>query len=353
MNIKDFKRLSDKRLQVYIKKKIRDSQKIASWPTPQSIISYIETVVFAGWKRIRPYLIYLWYKLFGWQQDDEVVRFAHSAELVHSFALVHDDIIDNGNMRHGVLCLHKYASSLMNSPNKDHLWVAQAILIGDLLYAWAYEVLYDDYTIPSQYLKPAQKYMQAMIEEVITGQMLDVDAMSGIHVDMEKLAEKSHYKSWQYTFTRPLVTGAMLAWADKKVITMLEKLWWLLGKAYQLRDDILDVTIQEGDDTSHYDNKTKFSDIQDGQQTYLTQYIYEHGSYTHRLAISKAMWKRLSAMQIKDLRDIFSVSWAIEYGMQTLQKYIDDARVLLEKIPFINSDYRVHMQDIIKLLQSV
>jgi hypothetical protein len=42
-----------------------------------------------------------------------------------------------------------------------------------------------------------------------------------------------------------------------------------------MRDDILDVTFAEGDDTTYYDNKTKFSDIQDGQQTYLTNYIYE------------------------------------------------------------------------------
>lgn len=85
------------------------------------------------------------------------------------------------------------------------------------------------------------------------------------------------------------MTGALLAGADKKSIKQLEKIGVLLGKAYQMRDDILDVTIVEGDDTSTYDNKTKFSDVQDGQQTHLTNYIYDKGTYAQRLALSQSM----------------------------------------------------------------
>lgn len=59
------------------------------------------------------------------------------------------------------------------------------------------------------------------------------------------------------------MTGALLAGADKKIIKQLEKIGELLGKAYQMRDDILDVMVSDGDDTTTYDNKTKFSDVQD------------------------------------------------------------------------------------------
>jgi geranylgeranyl diphosphate synthase, type I len=150
--------------------------------------------------------------------------------------------------------------------------------------------------------------MQGMMEEVIAGQMIDVDTMGGDTVDIAKLDAKNYYKSGAYTFCRPLVTGALLAGADKKTCKKREKIGVLLGKAYQMRDDILDVLIADGDDTTTYDNKTKFSDVQDGQQTYLTHYIYEHGTYAQRLALSQAMGKRLSSSQIKHLRDIFQDS---------------------------------------------
>lgn len=353
MDISTFKKTSDKVLRTYVVKKIHEAQKIASWERPKHIISYIEDSVFAWWKRIRPYLIYLWYKLFWWINDKEVIRFSGSAELIHSFALIHDDIIDNGDMRHNVACFHKYASTLITSPNKDHLWISQAILAGDLLYAWAYDILFSDYDLPSGNLKASQQYMQEMIQEVVAWQMLDVDTMTGVHISLKQLEEKNHYKSWQYTFTRPMITWAILAWADKKTIKQLEKIWTILGKAYQMRDDILDVTITEWDDTSHYDNKTKFSDIQDGQQTYLTHYIYEKWSFTHRAAITKAMWKRLSKMQIAELRKVFVDSWAIAYGTWLLNEYVTEAKKLIEKLSVVDSSYKQYLYDIIGLLETL
>ena len=266
-------------------------------------------------------------------------------------ALIHDDIIDKWEMRHNKQCFHKFASSLVNTPNKEHLWNAQAILAWDLIFARAYDILYSDYQLPSKQLSAAQKHMQLMIEEVISGQMLDVDTMTWDHLDIKKIEEKNHYKSWQYTFTRPLVTGALLAWVHQSTIKQLAKIWSLLGTAYQLRDDILDVKITDWDDTSHYDNKTKFSDIQDWQQTYLTQYIYEHGSYAHRLAISKAMWKRLSEMQINDLRHVFVDSWAIDYWMTIFKECIAKAKKLIEKLSVKETAYKEKLLDIIRLLE--
>jgi geranylgeranyl diphosphate synthase, type I len=128
------------------------------------------------------------------------------------------------------------------------------------------------------------------------------------------LDAKNYYKSGAYTFCRPLVTGALLAGADKKTTKQLEKIGELLGKAYQMRDDILDVMVSDGDDTTTYDNKTKFSDVQDGQQTYLTNYIYVNGTYAQRLALSQSMGKRLNAAQILTLRQVFYDSGAITYG---------------------------------------
>lgn len=185
---------------------------------------------------------------------------------------------------------HRFVTGLISSANKEHIGVSQAILMGDLVFSWVYDILFSSYSaISSNCLSAAQKNVQETVEEVIAGQIIDVDIMVGDNVDQELLEKKNHYKSGKYTFVRPLLTGALLAGADKTVCKKFEQMGELLGKAYQMRDDLLDVMVEEGDETTHYDNKTKFSDIQDGQQTYLTQYIYEHGKYAHRLAVSTAM----------------------------------------------------------------
>jgi geranylgeranyl diphosphate synthase, type I len=353
MNLSTFKKTSDKVLHTYVKKKIQWAQKIATRDRPKELVSYIEDYIFAWWKRLRPYLIYLWYKLYGGSQDAEVIRFSRASELIHTFALIHDDIIDKWEMRHWVKCVHTYATDIINKENKVHLWQSQAILLGDMIYSWAYDALFEDYALPSKELHNAQKYMQEMIEEVVVGQMLDVDTMCWDHVTTAQLEEKNHYKSWQYTFSRPLVTGAILAWVDKKNIAKLEKIGALLGKAYQMRDDILDVTFAEGDDTTYYDNKTKFSDIQDGQQTYLTNYIYEKWSYTHRAILTKAMWKRLTKTHIDDLRKVFIASGAIEYGKGLLVGYLDEATAQIDKLVVKNIEYKKYMYDLIGILSKL
>ncbi|MEI7477552.1 MAG: hypothetical protein WCJ81_03370 [bacterium] len=75
-----------------------------------------------------------------------------------------------------------------------------------MIFARAYEVIHSQYKLPAANLLAAQKHMHIMIQEVVAGQMIDVDNMNGDHVDLVKLEAKNHYKSGQYSFTRPLVT---------------------------------------------------------------------------------------------------------------------------------------------------
>lgn len=120
-----------------------------------------------------------------------------------------------------------------------------------------------------------------------------------------------------------------------------------------MRDDILDVTIADGDVTTHYDNKTKFSDIQDGQPTYITNYIYDNGSYAHRLAITRAMGKRLSPEQIVELRAVCIDSGAIAYGTKLLHTYLEEATKLIEKLSVKNADYKKYLLQIVALLETL
>lgn len=354
MDIKSYKKNIDKQLAWIIKKKIQFAQKVASRPRPQQILAYTEDVLLAWGKRLRPYLIYLGYRLYGWWLDKDIYTFSLVAELIHTFALVHDDIIDKGTMRHNKPCIHVFAKDIVRWKNPEHIGVSQAILIGDLLLSWAYDLLYNtQYAFPAHYLKDGQKNMQTMIEEVIAGQMLDVDLMVGDHIELEKIETKNHFKSWQYSFTRPFMTGAMLAGAERKMLTQIEKITTLLGKAYQMRDDILDITFVGDQDSSHYDNKTKFSDIQDWQQTYITNYIYKNGTYSDRLVLSRSMWKRLSIKDIEDLRTMFIRSGAVAHCEKVLYDYILEAKKLIDKLKVPAPEYKKHLYEILELLETL
>lgn len=354
MDIKSFKQLFDKELKKYISAKIKESQKIASSPRMQQVVAYIDDFTFSGGKRVRPYLVYLTYKACGGKAEKDIISLSAAHELVHTMALIHDDIIDKGELRHGVHTYHRFVTGLLSSSNKDHIGNSQAILMGDLAFAWTYDVLYGSYpSLPAAALKRAQVNVQATIEEVICGQIIDVDIMVGDSIDQALLEKKNYYKSAGYTFTRPITTGALLAGAKAPLLKKLKELGDIMGKAYQMRDDLLDVIVEEGYETTHYDNKTKFSDIQDGQQTYLTQYIYDNGTYAHRLAISSAMGKRLSKTQINELRQVFIDSGAVEYGKQKVEEYLQQAEKMLAKIKFPVESRKKDFQAVIELLRNI
>lgn len=316
------------------------------------MIEYIETFTFSGGKRVRPYLTYLAYKTCGGHQDDQIMSFSKSLELLHTMALVHDDIIDQGEKRHGVACYHKFIATHVKGKNADHIGESQALLVGDLMLSRVYEVLNDMYQFSSQSLVNAKQNMQETIEEVILGQMIDVDMMVGDEIDLEKLEAKNHYKSWSYTFSRPLMTGALLAGVSDAQVKLFQKLWQYLGSAYQMRDDLLDITVTNNDATGHYDDKTKFSDIQDGQQTFLTHYIMQHGSRNHRLTLSQAMGKRLWNSEIDALRELFETSGAIAYGKQQIEEYLSQADKIIKKLNITSPEIQSYYSQIIELLRT-
>lgn len=80
-----------------------------------------------------------------------------------------------------------------------------------------------------------------------------------------------------------------------------------MGMAFQMRDDYLDITF--GDKT-----KSAFSDIQEGQQTYFTNYIFDKGSEEDKALLKSCMSKKLNDTQIKELQAMFEKSGAIAFG---------------------------------------
>lgn len=87
-------------------------------------------------------------------------------ELLHSMALVHDDIIDESEKRHNIPTIHEHINKLLGG-SKEHIAEGQAILIGDLLLSWVYELRYKQTGFDDKLLFEARENVHAMIEEVI------------------------------------------------------------------------------------------------------------------------------------------------------------------------------------------
>jgi len=168
MDLASFKTTFDGILEKYINTKIEQAQHLVNDKKINKFIDYIDTFVFSGGKRIRPYGLRLTYMGFGGQNEKAILNFGIIFELLHSMALIHDDIIDQSDKRHNALTVHSYIQTLLNgNPQAKRMAEGQALLIGDLLLSRVYELRFKEHDFDEQLLFHARKNVHSMIEEVI------------------------------------------------------------------------------------------------------------------------------------------------------------------------------------------
>lgn len=289
MDIATFKKKFDRELERFFRHKLRECREKTSDAYLGEMIRHAEKLVMSGGKRIRPYLAHLSYKNAGGRNDAAAIKVFIGLEIFHSFALVHDDIMDRGMERHGVATAHRLYGD------------AQAILIGDLLFNWAAEII-----APTK----GQPVFAKMVDEVILGQMLDVDAIRRTKVTDRFIEDKMRLKTASYSFIRPLQFGAALA-GKPQLFKFCEQFGLPLGLAFQIQDDWLDLI-----GSTKNLGKSAFNDVKEGQKTVFTQRAPSLGKYKG---------KKLGATQKKEIRNILEKSGAIEYGRKKMEGYFKQA----------------------------
>lgn len=209
---------------------------------PQEIHRAMRYSVFAGGKRIRPLLTLLTAEIFtpNWKR---ALPAACSLELIHTYSLIHDDLpaMDDDEYRRGRLTSHKVFGEGM------------AILAGDALLTLAFELLTDNNKGPSEFDSvywqevPPQTKLDVIFEiagaagvrGMIGGQVVDL-ASEGKKIDEQTLEYIEVHKTGAL-FKAAVRTGALLAQADKDSLRRLTVYSSLLGRAFQIVDDLLDV----------------------------------------------------------------------------------------------------------------
>lgn len=279
---------------------------------PSELYQPISYSLSAGGKRIRPVLALLGCQLFD-DNVDKVIPAALAIEIFHNFTLLHDDIIDNADMRRNQPTVHKKFSE------------NRAILSGDAMVFLAYGLLMkSSATNPEIVSLLTQTWL-----EVCEGQQYDINFENRMDVTSREYLKMIKLKT-AVLLGCALAVGAMAGGANVHTATMLNELGINVGLAFQLKDDFLDTF---GDEKKF--GKKIGNDIIANKKTYLLIKALENATPRQKEILQ--YW--LNAEQFKPLEKIEAVTalynetGAREEAEKLILSYTDSTLRLLEELP--------------------
>ena len=244
-----------------------------------------------GGKNLRPFLVFLGYKIAGGGDISKILPICASIELIHNFLLIHDDIIDDSDSRRGELTMHKR----YEKKHGEHYGVSQAIILGDITNFEAIKLIND-----SDFGEDIKKKILAKMLDVLLetgyGEALDVE-YSHKKVNLSKIMQMITLKTAKYTFAGPLAAGAMLAGSQKIQNDILSEFGINVGTIFQIQDDILGAFADE-----KKLGKSTLSDMREGKNIIL---IYKAKELVTKgdLVVLEKLWGLQSA-KISDLKKV-------------------------------------------------
>ena len=163
-----WKPLIDEKLTEYFKKKIQLAQRFKN--INEQAVSFAEDFTVSGGKRVRPILFLAGYISQGKEPDEEILKIAAAIELIHSFLLIHDDIMDRDELRRGKPTVWK---RFENVGFDRHTAYSLAITTGDLVYTYALQLVLETHISPEE-KELVLENMLRTVEDTGYGQNLDV-----------------------------------------------------------------------------------------------------------------------------------------------------------------------------------
>jgi geranylgeranyl diphosphate synthase, type I len=236
-------------------------------PEAQPLLDELESLVTSGGKRLRPRFCYWGHRAAGGADGREIVRVGAALELLHTMALIHDDVMDRSDVRRNrastFRALAELSAGVEHRGDPKRFGASAAILTGLLGFALA-DRLFRASGFPAERTTAAADRYDRMRTTAIAGQYLDLLAAHRGEADEATARRIAVLKSGSYSVADPLVIGALLATDDDALIAPLETYGLALGEAFQMRDDILGTF---GDESET--GKGRDGDVREGKQTVL------------------------------------------------------------------------------------
>ena len=286
---------------------------------PRGLYEASRHLVDSGGKRLRPSMLLLAAEAVGGEAA-ALASAAVSIELIHNFTLIHDDIMDNADVRRGRPAVHK-------------LWgESGAILAGDTLYSKAFQVLGMTPADPGRILG-AMNMLSRTCTAICEGQWLDMEFESRESVSEAEYMEMIEKKTG-VLYGASAGMGAILAGASPKVVKAMDEFGRLTGMGFQLQDDVIDLITPE-----KVSGKKQGGDLIEGKKTLIIIH-----AIANDVPVSVFGKKEATAEQISQSISILQKSGSIEYARSRAEEMVAQGKKALQVLP--DSDAKTTMLEL-------
>ncbi|NKY32893.1 polyprenyl synthetase family protein [Nocardia speluncae] len=281
----------------------------------------------SGGKSVRPTFMYLGW-LCGADESEAALRAAASIELLHGFALLQDDVMDESGARRGRPTAHVRLArwheeqGLSGSPAR--FGESAAVLLGDLCLVWAERMLRESGVDAAALSRVWPRY-DAMRAELAVGQLADLVNDAAGMPTLEQVLDIARRKSGNYTVRRPLELGAAMAGCAEPTIEVLGEYGVLIGEAFQLRDDLLGIFGEPS-----VTGKPANADLRERKATTVVA-LAEHLAGPPGRTRLHDLWRRdtFDNNAVQTARELIVDSGAPQRAEQMIAERVEGARTLL------------------------
>ncbi len=297
-------------------------------PTLAEPFDALNALVTAGGKAVRPAFCYWAFVGAGGDPDDErVVDLCAAVELLHACALVHDDVIDGSATRRGQPSVHQrfvdaHAASGARGEGRRY-GEGAAILVGDFAFVYADELF-------SSAPVEARPVYDAMRVELCVGQFLDLVGSVSERRDAARADRIQEYKTGKYTVERPLHLGAAIAGRLAELERPLSGYGVPLGRAFQLRDDLLGVF---GDPAAT--GKPVGDDVREGKLTPLLATAVAAADEGQAAILARVGAPDLDDADVGAVRDVLVATGAVDEVERRITELVTSALAALDAAPLV------------------
>jgi geranylgeranyl diphosphate synthase type I len=275
---------------------------------PDEMYYAMRHLLDAGGKRLRPSALLLAAEAVGGKPEN-VMPAAVAIELVHNFTLIHDDIMDEADLRRGLTTVHKK-------------WgVPRAIIAGDALYSKAFEILS---CTRSEHVRLVEslELMSKTCTDICEGQWMDMNFATRKDVKEEEYMRMVEKKT-AVLFAASMKMGATLSGANNEMARALWDFGRMTGVGFQIYDDVIDLITPE-----EILGKAQGGDIIEGKRTLIVIHALSKGATIDALGKSNATRSEVSAA-LSTLKE----SGSIDYAMNKAVNFIEDGKAALKVLP--------------------
>lgn len=318
--IKDFKRRVDAEIERFLDNEFLENKQKGSPGEILEAIDFARNYILRGGKRLRPFLFYYSYSLSDEKGDEEeILKISVALEFLHTYFLIHDDIIDCDSLRHGGLAMHSQYTESYKSRVGDtdlrHFGVSMAIVVGDLVSSWVYKIILDANFDVKKKIEAMRKIAE-ITSDTLAGEMIDQTLGASDSFDENLIFRVGDYKTARYTVAAPLELGAVLSGADQEEIDYILRFSVPLGIAFQTKDDVIGLF---GDEKKT--GKPVGSDIKEGKKTLLISYAFTHlGEDDKKFLLACLGNKHLEEGAVTEIRQIVESSGSLAYANAKIEE---------------------------------